>query len=601
LRLRQISLSLLAVSVVAASLTFSAGAGADGPDTAFGTGTFSAGGAHSCAIRGDGALACWGDDSKGQLDGIPAGTFTAVSAGGAHSCAIQVGGALACWGDDSKGQLDGIPTGTFTTVSAGGAHTCAIRVGGALVCWGDDSKGQDAVRGGEFTSVSAGGAHSCAIRDNGHLACWGDNSDGQVSPAPGNWHLWHWYWHGGGSDFLAASAGGAHSCAIRVGGALACWGDDSKGQLDGIPTGTFTAVSAGGGHTCAIAVEGGSLECWGDDSKGQLDGIPTGTFTTVSAGGAHSCAAPATGRLACWGDNSYGQSQPLIVSPDPPEATVGQHYSHLFETTAQEPGAEFSVVSGQLPDGLELAANGLLSGVPATAGTYAFTVAASNGITADAEQEVTLQVIGVPQPQPPAQAQVLAGPPGLPPPVAGESVNLDPVGGVVKTQCPGNGDFSTIRVAVQIPISCTVDTRNGTVDLTASKGSSGETQSAFFWGGIFGVGQEAGDDKQAVMTLAGRLECEKRKLSKNGRVMLRSRGAGRRLWGSGKGDYTTTGSHGAATVRGTTWLVADRCDGSTLFRVAEGTVWVQDFVKDTQVVLQAGDSYIARPQIDRLK
>ena len=506
-------------------------------------------------------------------------------------------------GDDSKGQLDGIPAGTFTAVSAGGAHTCAIRVGGTLVCWGDDSKGQDAVRGGEFTSVSAGGAHSCAIRSNGHLACWGDNTDGQVSGAPGEWHIWHWYWHGAGSNFLAAAAGGAHSCAIRVGGTLVCWGDDSKGQLDGIPAGTFTAVSAGGAHTCAIAVEGGSLECWGDDSKGQLDGIPAGTFTAVSAGGAHSCAAPATGRLACWGDNSYGQSQPQIVSPDPSEATVGEPYSHQFETTAQNPGPEFSVVSGQLPDGLALAADGLLSGEPSTAGSYTFTVAASNGITADAEQEVTLQVIEAPQPQPqpPAAPQVLAGPSGLPPPVAGQSVNLDPVGGVVKTKCPGNGDFSMIKVAVQIPISCTVDTRDGTVDLTASKGSSGETQSAFFWGGIFGVGQEAGDDKQAVMTLAGRLECEKRKLSKNGRVMLRSRGAGRRLWGSGKGDYTTAGSHGAATVRGTTWLVADRCDGSTLFKVAEGTVWVSDFVKDTQVVLQAGDSYVARPGIDRLK
>ena len=29
--------------------------------------------------------------------------------------------------------------------------------------------------------------------------------------------------HGAGSDFLAAAAGGAHSCAIRVGGTLVCW------------------------------------------------------------------------------------------------------------------------------------------------------------------------------------------------------------------------------------------------------------------------------------------------------------------------------------------------------------------------------------------
>jgi Regulator of chromosome condensation (RCC1) repeat/Putative Ig domain len=583
------------------SLALAVGASAEGQSAAFATAQFSAGGAHSCAIRGDGALACWGDDSKGQLDGIPQGSFTAVSAGGAHSCAIRGDGALACWGDDSKGQLEGIPAGEFTAVSAGGAHSCAIRVGGALVCWGDDSKGQDAVRAGTFTSISAGGMHGCAIRATGHLACWGDDTAGQVSGAPGEWGEWHWYWHGTSSDFLAASAGGAHTCAIAVeGGSLECWGDHSQGRLDGIPAGGgFASVSAGGAHSCAIRGDG-ALACWGDDSKGQLDGIPQGSFTAVSAGGAHSCAAPAEGRLACWGDNAHGQSQPLIVSPDPSEATVGEPYRHYFNTTPQAPGPEFSIVSGQLPDGLALAANGLLSGVPSTADTYAFTVAASNGVTPDAEQDVTLEVIEVPQP-PPVEAHVLAGPSGPPPPIAGESVNLDPAAGVVRTKCPGNQDFSRIETAVQIPLSCLVDARNGTVDLTASKGSSGATQSAFFWGGIFGVGQEVGDDKEAVMTLAGRLECEKRKLRKNGRVMLRSRGAGRRLWGSGKGDYATAGSHGAATVRGTTWLVADRCDGSTLFKVAEGTVWVSDFVKDTQVVLQAGDSYVARPEIDRLK
>ena len=60
----------------------------------------------------------------------------------------------------------------------------------------------------------------------------------------------------------------------------------------------------------------------------------------------------------------------------------------------------------------------------------------------------------------------------------------------------------------------------------------------------------------------------------------------------------------AATARrrcaGTTWLVVDRCDASTLFKVAEGTVWVQDFVKDKQVVLDAGEQYIAKAPIPRL-
>jgi hypothetical protein len=455
----------------------------------------------------------------------------------------------------------------------------------------------DGARAGEFSSVSSGAAHSCAIRTTGHLACWGDDSAGQVSGAPGEWDDFHWFWHGDRPEFAAVAAGGAHSCAI--GGdvsTLECWGDDSKGQLDGVPSGDFAAVSAGAAHTCAIGVDA-MLACWGDDSRGQLDGAPSGPVTAVSAGGDHSCAAPLAGPLECWGDNSHGQSRPLIVSPAPPSATVGQFYIHRFATTPQAPGPTFTVAEGSLPPGLALAGDGVLSGIPQAAGTFDFTVTAANGVTADAGQQTALAVEEAPQGPPPQPA----APRGLPPPVAGVSVNLDPVDGIVRTRCPGNGDFSRIETAVQIPLTCVVDARDGTVDLTASKGSSGETQSADFWGGMFGVGQESGDNKKAVLTLAGRLECERRKVRRNGRVMLKSRGAGRRLWGSGKGNYQTSGSHGAATVRGTTWLVVDRCDGSTFFKVAEGTVWVDDFVKDTQVVLHEGDSYVASPAIPRLK
>ena len=75
---------------------------------------------------------------------------------------------------------------------------------------------------------------------------------------------------------------------------------------------------------------------------------------------------------------------------------------------------------------------------------------------------------------------------------------------------------------------------------------------------------------------------------------------GRRLWGSGEGNYKTVGSHGSATVPGTIWLVPDRCDGSTLFKVKRGTVVVRDFIKERSVVLKAGQSYIAKVAIGRL-
>jgi hypothetical protein len=54
-------------------------------------------------------------------------------------------------------------------------------------------------------------------------------------------------------------------------------------------------------------------------------------------------------------------------------------------------------------------------------------------------------------------------------------------------------------------------------------------------------------------------------------------------------------------VRGTTWLVADRCDNSTLFAVREGIVLVRDFVKRKSIVLRVGQRYIAKAAIPGLR
>ena len=89
---------------------------------------------HTCAIKTDGTLACWGDNDDGQAS-PPTGTFIAVSAGDYHTCAIKTDGTLACWGWNEYGQATP-PTGTFTAVSAGYYHTCAIRTNGTLACWG---------------------------------------------------------------------------------------------------------------------------------------------------------------------------------------------------------------------------------------------------------------------------------------------------------------------------------------------------------------------------------------------------------------------------------------------------------------------------------
>jgi hypothetical protein len=67
----------------------------------------------------------------------------------------------------------------------------------------------------------------------------------------------------------------------------------------------------------------------------------------------------------------------------------------------------------------------------------------------------------------------------------------------------------------------------------------------------------------------------------------------RRLWGNGKGRFTTKGRYSSATVRGTHWLVQDRCDG-TLTRVLRGVVKVQDFRGHKTISVRAGHTYLAK-------
>jgi hypothetical protein len=67
----------------------------------------------------------------------------------------------------------------------------------------------------------------------------------------------------------------------------------------------------------------------------------------------------------------------------------------------------------------------------------------------------------------------------------------------------------------------------------------------------------------------------------------------RRLWGKGTGKFRTAGRFASATVRGTQWLTADRCDG-TLTQVKQGRVQVRDLVKKKTIFVSAGKSYLAK-------
>jgi hypothetical protein len=171
-------------------------------------------------------------------------------------------------------------------------------------------------------------------------------------------------------------------------------------------------------------------------------------------------------------------------------------------------------------------------------------------------------------------------------PEMGVSMGAEP-SGQVKVKLPGANEAEALDGSQVLPIGTVVDARNGKIALTTALDSSGHTQTATFWGGVFRVGQHRG---YTVIALAGRPPS----CPAAGQARIASKKKKRSLWGQDNhGHYRTRGQNSVATVRGTKWLTMDRCDG-TLTLVTHGAVVVKDRHTHRAVVVKAGHRYLAR-------
>jgi hypothetical protein len=175
----------------------------------------------------------------------------------------------------------------------------------------------------------------------------------------------------------------------------------------------------------------------------------------------------------------------------------------------------------------------------------------------------------------------------LPPPVAGASVNIGIVSGIVRVRVRGTGRFVSLGASRQVPVGSEVDVTRGRLRLTSDAGA-GQTQVAIFYDGRGVVRQERAARPVTELELSGPLACAPRRAA-GGAPSPRVR----RLWGDGAGRFRTRGRFASASVRGTVWLTEDRCDG-TFVRVVQGDVAVRDLVRNRTVPLRDGQSYLAR-------
>ena len=225
----------------------------------------------TAAIKTDGTLWIWGYNFWGQLGNntfnnisspiqtVAGGTnWRSAACGNYFTAAIKTDGTLWTWGQNTDGQLGNntvvstispiqtIAGGTnWKQVACGAFFTTAIKTDGTLWTWGQDTYGQlgdnalikksspvQTIAGGtNWKSVACGYHHTAAIKTDGTLWAWGKNTDGQLGDNTRVHKSSPVQTIAGGTNWKSVSAGYESTAAIKTDGTLWTWGGNSRGQL----------------------------------------------------------------------------------------------------------------------------------------------------------------------------------------------------------------------------------------------------------------------------------------------------------------------------------------------------------------------------------
>ena len=228
--------------------------------------------------KSDGTVWCSGDNSAGQLGaGNGTGAYTivpvqaiglsnviAVEAGLVNSMALRADGTVWAWGDNSYGELgNGTYAGSATPVQVSGLS--------------------------DIVAIAGGGYHGLALDRHGSLWAWGINLYGELGNGTYT-NAGVPFQVTAITNVTAIAAGEGHSLALKADGTVWTWGRNDYSQLgDGTTTQRTLPVQVAGvtgATTLGVAFYGSLVATptgvwgWGFNDYGQL---ADGTMTTPRA------------------------------------------------------------------------------------------------------------------------------------------------------------------------------------------------------------------------------------------------------------------------------------------------------------------------------
>lgn len=312
----------------------------------------SAGTNHTCALKHDGTVWCWGEGDYGALGGsgttdsdIPK-QITAlsqiidVSVGNGFSCSVASSGNIWCLGRGLEGQLgNGASANSSTPVTSSSVtdfvqvsanrdatsySACGVTRRGKIYCWGTEQNGNFGNGGTSglqnapsestpvlnFRKVELFGANACGLSGDRQLWCWGSDNNGQIGNGSTSSDQINPVLVDDGGSVADFSVGKNFVCSKKIDGMSWCWGVDTNGRLGNgtvlttnqeVPSkvagGKFRQISAGDGFVVAIS---------GHDGKAGSVQLPRDKGK-ISAGQTLGCAIEQDGSLWCWGGDGTGQ------------------------------------------------------------------------------------------------------------------------------------------------------------------------------------------------------------------------------------------------------------------------------------------------------
>ncbi|GAB3280468.1 hypothetical protein GCM10027589_07430 [Actinocorallia lasiicapitis] len=362
---RKVTLSAV-TAIVAVAAAATAAQAAPQPRAPLTDAVLASGNYHSLLVKPNGTLWGWGSNFSGQLGTAGAGAKSSatlvpgiselshyprsVAAGERHSLAVKSDGTVWAWGDDSDGQLgNGLAGSTYVptqvsglsavvAVAAGFESSYALKSDGTVWAWGANSYGQlgngtttlsqSPVQVSGITNaraLSAGYGFAVVTLNDGTAKAWGSQDSGSlgngaasgISTTPST----VFGLTGLRLDRDALASGSAHTLAVKTDGTLVSWGLNDDGQLgNGSTTDATSPVSVtgltnvakvGGGWVNSYAItSGGVVKSWG--SGGSSPAGPLGNGTVVGATTPVTVSVVPTTTIGVSGGDSWAAS----VSPD---------------------------------------------------------------------------------------------------------------------------------------------------------------------------------------------------------------------------------------------------------------------------------------------